>query len=316
MVRKRYVLFALAGLAILVVLRLRRGRGGAPGGGWPVNLAHRGVSRVAPENTLEAFGAAVESGAGGLELDVHLTRNGHVVVIHDSTVDRTTGVTGAVAEMTLDELRTLDAGQNFSPDDVGTFPYRGRNVRVPTLVEVLREFPGVAVNIDMKADRPGIEAAVFGALREAGAGGHALVVSSRLGAVRRFRRISGGTISTGASRWEVGVFHLFSRLYLERLLRPAYDALQVPPRYRGIPLVTRRFVEAAHARGVRVDAWTINGADEMRRLLELGVDAIVTDWPEKLTDVLREREACSRLSRHDEQRDGSKAEERVGGAER
>ena len=284
------MLFALAGLAILVVLRLCRARRGASGGGWPVNLAHRGVSRVAPENTLEAFGAAVESGAGGLEFDVHLTRDGHVVVIHDSTVDRTTGVTGAVAKMTLDELRTLDAGHNFSPDDVGTFPYRGRNVRVPTLLEVLREFPGVAVNIDMKVDHPGIEAAVFGALREAGAGGRALVVSARLGAVRRFRRISDGTISTGASRWEVGVFYLFSRLHLERLLLPAYDALQVPPRHMGIPLVTRRFVEAAHARGVRVDAWTINGADEMRRLLELGVDAIVTDWPEKLTAVLRERE--------------------------
>lgn len=281
----------LAGLVLFVLSRLREGGRGGFCGGWPVNLAHRGVSRVAPENTLEAFGAAVESGAGGLEFDVHLTRDGHVVVIHDPTVDRTTGGTGAVAKMTLDELHALDAGHNFSPDAVGTFPYRGRNVRVPTLAEVLREFPGVAVNIDMKVDHPGIEAAVLGVLRDAGAGGRALVVSSRLGAVRRFRRISGRTISTGASRWEVGVFYLFSRLYLERLLRPAYDALQVPPSYRGIPLVTRRFVEAAHARGVRVDAWTINGADEMRRLLELGVDAIVTDWPEKLTDVLRERKA-------------------------
>lgn len=287
MIRKRYVLFALAGLALLVVLRLRKGRRGAPGGGWPVNLAHRGASDLAPENTIEAFGAAVESGAGGLELDVHLTRDGHVVVIHDPTVDRTTGGTGAVAQMTLDEIRALDAGHEFSPDDGGTLPYRGRNVRVPTLAEVLREFPGVALNIDMKVDSPGIETSVLGVLREAGAGGRALVVSSGYGAVRRFRRISGGSISTGASRWETGVFYLFSRLHLEWLLRPAYDALQVPPRHRGIPLVTRRFVEAAHARGVRVDAWTINGADEMRRLLELGVDVIMTDRPGTLDEVLQ-----------------------------
>ena len=270
-------------------MRLRRERQRASGRGWPVNLAHRGASARAQENTLEAFRLAVESGAGGLELDVHLTRDGHVVVIHDSTLDRTTSGTGAVAEMTLDELREPDAGHNFSPDG-DTLPYRGLNMRIPTLAEVLREFPGVAVNIDMKADRPGIEAAVLNILREADAERRALVVSSRYGAVRRFRRISGGRVSTGASRWETGVFFLLSSLRLERLLRPAYDALQVPLRHRGIPLVTRRFVDAAHAAGVRVDAWTINSADEMRRLLDLGVDVIMTDRPETLAAVLVRRE--------------------------
>jgi len=253
-----------------------------------VNLAHRGASARAPENTLEAFRLAVESGAGGLELDVHLTRDGHVVVIHDPTLDRTTNRTGAVSEMTLDELREPDAGHNFSPDG-STLPYRGLNLRIPTLVEVLREFPGVAVNIDMKADRPGIESAVLDVLREADAEGRALVVSSRYGAVRLFRRISGGRVSTGASRWETGIFYLFSNLRLERLLRPAYDALQVPPRHRGIPLVTRRFVEAAHDSNVRVDAWTINETGEMHRLLDLGVDVIMTDRPETLADVLERR---------------------------
>jgi glycerophosphoryl diester phosphodiesterase len=283
--RKRLVLVPLAGLAFLVALGLRKGRQSVVGGGWPVNLAHRGASAVVPENTLEAFRLAVEMGAGGLELDVHLTRDGHVVVIHDSTLDRTTGGSGAVAEMTLDELRGVDAGHNFSPDG-GTLPYRGLGLRIPTLAEVLQEFPGVALNIDMKADHPGIEAAVLGVLREADAEERALVVSSRHGAVRRFRRISGGRISTGASRWETGVFYLLGRLHLERLALPAYDALQVPPRHRGIPLVTRRFVKAAHARGVRVDAWTINSADEMRRLLDLGVDVIMTDRPETLAGVL------------------------------
>ena len=288
MARKRFVLVPLAGLALLVALGLRKGRQSV-GGGWPVNLAHRGASAVAPENTLEAFKKAVEWGAGGLELDVHLTRDGHVVVFHDSTLDRTTAGTGAVAEKTLDELRGIDAGHNFSPDGGSTLPYRGLGLRIPTLAEVLREFPGVAVNIDMKADRPGIEAAVLAVLREADAEERALVVSSRHRAVRRFRRISGARISTGAPRWETGVFYLLGRLHLERLAVPAYDALQVPPRHRGIPLVTRRFVEAAHARGVRVDAWTINETEEMRRLLDLGVDVIMTDRPETLAHVLEER---------------------------
>src|SRR5215210_485550 len=288
--RKRLVVVALAGLAFVVLLGLRKERQSVAGRGWPVNLAHRGTSASAPENTLEAFRWAVKSGAGGLELDVHLTRDGHVVVIHDPTLNRTTDGSGAVANMTLDELRESDAGHNFSPDNGNALSYRGLGLRIPTLAEVLRAFPGVAVNIDMKADRPGIEAAVLDVLREADAERRALVVSSRRSAVRRFRRISEGSVSTGASRWETGVFFLFSNLRLERLLRPAYDALQVPLSHRGIPLVTRRFVEAAHAAGVRVDAWTINGADEMRRLLDLGADVIMTDHPETLAGVLRERE--------------------------
>ena len=286
--RKRFVLVTLAGFACFVALTLRKGGRRTIKGGWPVNLAHRGASALAPENTLEAFRMAVEAGAGGLELDVHLTRDGHVVVIHDATVERTTGGTGAVAEMTLDELRAFDAGHNFTPDGGSTRPYYGLGLRVPTLAEVLREFPGISVNIDIKEAYPGVEEAVLGVLREAGADGRALVASTPHGIIRRFRKLSGGRISTGASKLEITAFYILSRLRLERLIRPAYDALQVPLQHRGIPLVTRRFVEAAHARGVRVDVWTINRADEMRRLLDLGVDVIMTDRPETLAGVLRE----------------------------
>ena len=287
--RKRFALIALAGLACSVALILRKGKQRTDRGEWPVNLAHRGASILAPENTIEAFRIAVEAGAGGLELDVHMTRDGHIVVIHDATVDRTTGASRTVAEMTIGELRGFDAGHTFSPDGGSNHPYRGLGVRVPTLREVLEEFPGVAVNIDIKAKRPGIEATVLGVLREANALGRALVVSTPRATVKRFRKISGGHISTGASRWETGIFYLLSRLRLERLVSPAYDALQVPLRHRGIPLVTPRFIEAAHARGVRVDVWTINQADEMHRLLDLGVDVIMTDRPGMLTEVLRRR---------------------------
>jgi glycerophosphoryl diester phosphodiesterase len=285
--RKHLVLISLAGLACFVALILRRGRGRTVRGEWPVNLAHRGASTLAPENTIEAFRLAVETGAGGLELDVHMTRDGHIVVIHDATVDRTTNGSGAVSEMTFDELRRFDAGHNFSPDGGPTRPYRGRGVRVPTLGEVLEEFPAVAVNIDIKAGTPGIEETVFRVLREADALRRVLVVSTPHAIVKRFRKISSGHISTGASRWEIGVFYILSRLRLERLVRPAYDAVQVPLRHRGIRVVTPRFVRAAHARGVRVDAWTINQADEMRRLLALGVDLIMTDRPGTLAEVLK-----------------------------
>jgi glycerophosphoryl diester phosphodiesterase len=287
--KRQLVLISTAGLACCVALILRRGKNTTVRIEWPANLAHRGASALAPENTIEAFRLAVEAGAGGLELDVHMTQDRQIVVIHDATVDRTTDGSGAVSGLTLDELRRFDAGHNFNPDGGPARPYRGRGVRVPTLGEVLEEFPGVAINIDIKAGSPGIEETVFGVLRAANALGRALVVSTPHDVVKRFRKVSGGLVSSGASRREIGVFYIASRLRLGRLIRPAYDALQVPLRHRGIPVVTPRFIRAAHARGVRVDAWTINGADEMRRLLDLGVDVIMTDRPSTLAEVLRRR---------------------------
>jgi len=268
---------------------MRKGKAKARQDEWPVNLAHRGASSLAPENTIEAFRIGLEDGAGGLELDVHMTSDGHIVVIHDATVDRTTSGTGAVSEMTIDELRGPDAGYNFSPDGGSSRPYRGRGSRVPTLKDVLLEFPGVAVNIDIKAGGSGIEAAVLEVIREANSLDRVLVVSTSHATVKRFRRVSGGHVSTGASRWETGIFYLLSRLHLEWLARPDYDALQVPPVHKGIPLVTPRFIAAAHSRGVRVDAWTINQPDDMRHLLDLGVDVIMTDRPGTLAEVLQRR---------------------------
>jgi glycerophosphoryl diester phosphodiesterase len=158
------------------------------------------------------------------------------------------------------------------------------------LAEVYEEFPDAPVNIEIKEAQPGVEEAVLGVIREVGAVGRTLVASNRHGVVRRFRSISGGRILTAASRREITRFYLLSRLRLERLYRPAYDALQVPPDYRGTRVVTRRFLEAAHGRGVRVDVWTINDPDEMRRMLDLGADGVMTDYPEELTGVLGERE--------------------------
>ena len=257
---------------------------------WPVNFAHRGASARAPENTLEAFRLAVEAGAGGLELDVHMTLDKEIVVIHDATVERTTEGSGVVAEMKLDELRALDAGYRFSPEGGRTHPYRGQGLRIPTLAQVYEQFPAVCVNVDIKEPQPGAEEAVMRVIRDARAEGRSLVVSGDHAVARRFRRVSGSRISTGASRLETGAFYLLSRLRLERLGlgRPACDALQVPVEHKGVTLVTPRFLRAAHSRGVRVDAWTINDPHEMRRLLGLGVDVLMTDRPEKLTRVLGE----------------------------
>lgn len=291
--KRRWVLIAAlaAGLVGAGTLALTARRGSGARGSktdWPVNWAHRGASARVPENTLEAFREGLEDGAGGLELDVHLTLDGEVVVIHDPTVDRTTDGSGAVARMTLADLRRLDAGHRFSPDRGSSFPYRGQGTRVPTLAEVYDAFPEAFLNIEIKEARPGVEGAVLRVIRGAGAEGRTLIASNRHGVIRRFRRLAGGSIPTGASRREITAFYLWSRPRLEGLCRPAYDALQVPVEHRGIEIITRRFVEAAHARGARVDAWTINDAAEMRRLLDLGVDGIMTDRPDQLARVLGE----------------------------
>lgn len=257
--------------------------------GWPTNFAHRGASLRAPENTLEAFRLAAESGAGGLELDVHMTSDGCIVVIHDDSVDRTTDSAGLVRNMTLREVQSFDAGYRFTPDGGATYPYRGQGVRVPELGEVFHEFPDHRVNIEIKEAQPGIEITLLNAIADVGAENRVLVVSEASAVVNRFRKLSGGRISTGASRSEIEAFYRLSRVHREGFLRPSYDALQVPTEYQGKEVVTPRFVEAAHNRGVRVDVWTIDDPAEMRRLLDLGADVVMTNRPEVLKEVLGER---------------------------
>jgi glycerophosphoryl diester phosphodiesterase len=287
--KRTFIAASLGGVtAMAAVAYLRRGTRKLQDD-WPVNFAHRGASARAPENTLEAFRLAVEAGASGLELDVHVTRDGEVVVIHDPTVDRTTDGSGAVAAMTLEEIWRLDAGYSFSPDGGRTFPYRGRGLRIPTLAEVYSEFPDACVNADIKKELPGAEEAVLRVIRGAGAEGRTLIASTDHPVIRRFRRVSEGRVATAASRREIAAFYFLSRLRLEALVRPQYAALQVPVEHHGITIVTPRFVAAAHSRGVRVDVWTINEVAEMRRLLDLGVDMLMTDRPEALEDLLAKR---------------------------
>lgn len=289
--KKKWVLIAaIAGSAtVLAATAVRKDGKRALRGDWPVNLAHRGASARAPENTLEAFRLAVEAGAGGLELDVHVTRDGEVVVIHDATVDRTTDGSGAVAEMELEEIQLLDAGYRFSPDGGRNFPYRGRGVRIPTLTEVYASFPEARVNADIKEAQSGAEEAVLRVIRSAGAEERTLIASTEHAVVRRVRRISRGRIATAASRREIAAFYVLSRARLGALARPVYDALQVPVEHRGIELVTPRFLRAARSMGVRVDVWTINDAAQMRWLLDLGVSGIMTDHPEVLAALLAGR---------------------------
>lgn len=288
-------------LVLGVFAALRRDEALAVGDEWPRNVAHRGASEVSPENTLEAFRRAREVGAGGLELDVHLSSDGHVVVIHDESLGRTTDGSGAVRDSTLEELRSLDAGYKFVPGGIPELgspegreragggekhPYRGMDAKIPTLREVLGEFPEMTVNLDIKEATPGIEQAVLDEIDRAGARDRVLVASQEGPVIARFRILSGERVATAASKWEVARFRALSLLRLEGLADPPYEALQIPVEYGGVEFATERFVKAAHARGVRVDVWTVDDPREMRRILDLGADSVMTNRPGELNRVL------------------------------
>ena len=250
--------------------------------GAPQLVAHRGGAALAPENTIEAFASAVDRwGADMLELDVRLTRDGHVVVIHDATVDRTTDGSGPVSSMTLAELQELDAGHRFV-DPSGAASFRNRGVRIPTLDEVLDACPGVWVNAEAK------EAAVAGPLveviRRRGEEHRILVAAEVEGRRTAARGYSG---PWGASRSQVALFWLFHRVPALRYVPPV-DIFQLPERYRGFPVLTRGLIRAAHACNIPVHVWTVNDQDTMRRLLSWGVDGIQSDRPDLLAEVLME----------------------------
>ena len=220
--------------------------------GWAVNFAHRGGAKIVPENTREGFREGLRVGAGVLELDVHTTADGTVVVIHDETVDRTTDGSGTIREMTLAEVKRLDAGYRFTPDGGRTYPYRGEGVRIPTMEEVYREFTDVPINVEIKGKRPGIEKALWRIIEGAGAEERTLVVSEDSGTIRRFREASGRSVATASSSVELIYFWLLSRLRLSGLSKPSYQALQGPETYKGLRIVTSELIRRAHERGLRV----------------------------------------------------------------
>lgn len=250
----------------------------------PRLFGHRGASGVAPENTLPSFAEALSAGADRLELDVHASRDGHVVVFHDPTLDRTTDGSGAVSALSLAELRALDAGYRFCAPD-GAHPFRGRGVRIPTLAELLEAFPEVPLNIEVKQDEPAIEAEVVAVLDRFGARDRVLLTAERAPLMERVRAAAPGAV-TGMAAEEVMDF-------MGRGADPDYAprgaALQVPASFGDIVIVTADFVSRAHARGLEVHVWTVNEEAEMERLLDLGVDGIMSDVPALGAAVFRRR---------------------------
>ena len=252
--------------------------------GAPLLIAHRGGSALAPENTLTAFGQALEWWrADILEMDVQPTRDGEVVVTHDPVVDRTTNGTGRVSDHTLDEIRAFDAGYRFTPDGGESYPYRDRGIGMSTFAEVLAAFPHARVNVEIKDGRA--QERVWEVVHEAGAMQRVLIAAGSRANRTRFDRYPG---PVSASAQELRAFYIRHRLHLAGLYRHRVDALQMPERHGGRQVLGPRLVREAHAANVAVHVWTVDEVDDMHRLLSWGVDGLVTDRPDRLARVLHD----------------------------
>lgn len=251
-------------------------------------FAHRGGAALWPENTLESFRGGLAAGCRWIETDVHMTRDGEIVTFHDHDLRRTTNGRGPISALTLAELRRLDAGYNFSPDG-RSFPFRNKGITVPTLAEVVELDPTVRINVEIKQAQPSMIDTLWRFIDERGLHDRMLVASERTDVIREFRNRARGRVATSAGKREVFTFWLAVRAGLVDQLPIEYDALQVPIGFRGLAVVTPAFVEAAHRRGLQVHVWTIDSLAQMRWLIDVGVDGIMTDYPARLVDVVRER---------------------------
>jgi len=255
----------------------------------PRIIGHRGAAGEAPENTLVSIRKAFEQGADLIELDVQGTRDGQVVVIHDLTLDRTTNGRGLLNKHSLTHVKALDAGYNFTLDEGQSFPYRGRGIQVSTLEEFLVALPDAKAIIEIKPESPDIVGAVIDAVHRRGKDDQVLLASeadSILTNIRRALKDRQIHISTGFSYGDVAAFmgHIAAGTLHE--YQPSGQALQVPCEYEGTSLVNAVTLEAAHSLGLETFVWTINDIDEMKRLLTLGVDGIITDYPARLAGAV------------------------------
>jgi len=247
----------------------------------PLVMAHRGGAGLWPENTAHAFTQAVALGVDVLEMDLHGTADGALVIIHDATVDRTTNGAGRVDALTLAELKRLDAGYRWTKDGGRTFPFRGAGVTVPTLREVLDLFPRVRLNIDIKQAQPSLVKPFCRMLRETQATGRVTVASFSSQVLAEFRREC-PEVNTSASLDEVVALSAdmqAGRSIAADKTRPRL--VQVPESVGGRALVTAELVAAAHRAGLEIHVWT------MRRMLAHGVDGIMTDYPDRLIALLK-----------------------------
>lgn len=255
-------------------------------------IAHRGGLGLAPESTFEAFDNAVQLGADVLEFDLHLTKDGHLVAIHDDTVDRTTDGTGKVNDLTLEEIKALDAGYGFK-DEEGNHVFRGQGVQMATLQEIFERYPDMHQLIELKdTNRSDLHEQMildtWKLIQEYHMEDKVMIASFDQKINERFETVSGGKVAIGAGEQAVRSFVTKHVPFLNGLATSDADALPLPVEAEGFDLTSKNMMNGARKRNMSIYYWTINDADEMRELIKKGADGIMTNYPDVLMQVLSE----------------------------
>lgn len=255
-------------------------------------IAHRGGKGLAPEGTIAAFDQAYDLAVDIFEYDIHRTADGHLVVIHDPSVDRTTNGTGLVNDMTLEEVQRLDAGYHFE-DEAGNFSFRGQGVYIPTVEEVFAKYPDMRQLIEIKdTNDPALYESIIEELWQ-------LIVAYEMedqvmiGSFdheinERFEEVSWGQIPIGAGEQAVRSFVEMHVPYLNGLAKSPFDSLQLPVEQEGHNLTTKNIIRSAKKRNISLYYWTINEEAEIKELILKGVDGIISDYPNRVQKVLEE----------------------------
>ncbi|MGG2395646.1 glycerophosphodiester phosphodiesterase [Pseudomonas sp. SH1-B] len=251
----------------------------------PLVIAHRGGKGLWPENTLFAFERASTLGVDMLEMDLHLSQDAQLVVIHDETLERTTNGEGQVAHYSLAELQALDAGYNWTADGGQSYPYRGQGTRIASLAEVFEQFPLIPKILEIKVADVGMEAVLCEMLAAYDQLDRVIVGSFHERSLTRFRQLC-PEVATSAGPISVRMLLALNWLGLSDLLSPSYAVLQIPQQHNGLTIATPRLIRNAQTRGLHVQLWTINEQPDMRNLLQMGSNGLITDYPDRALQLL------------------------------
>jgi glycerophosphoryl diester phosphodiesterase len=258
----------------------------------PLVIAHQGGELLAPSNTMTAFQQAVDLGVDVLEFDIHITKDGQLVTIHDPTVDRTTNGKGKVQDLTLAEIQKLDAGYHFE-DLNGELSYRGKGTYIPSLEEVFQTFPTMKMVIEIKDDNPAqripeISEKLWNLIQKYKKEDQVVVASFDQKIINQFDEVSDGKIAISAGEDEIRKFIIFKKLFLANLYKPKADVFQIPTKESIFNLANPSIIKEADRRNVTIQYWTIDDKETMRSLLEDGADGIITNRPDLMLEVLAE----------------------------
>jgi len=246
-------------------------------------IAHRGGSKLRPENTLAAFDHAVTLGVDAIECDVQLSRDGEVVVIHDATLDRTTDARGPVSSLSAAELGRVDAGFHFGTAQ--GHPCRGKGVYVPRLAEVLDRHPAIPMVVEIKGNQPEVADTVLGVIGDADALDRVIVGGFSQAVLERARKVNKDAVTSASkeeARW--APYRSYFRL---APTDPQYWLFQVPFRFRGRRRFRRAFVETVGRINLPVQEWVVDDPDDMRRLIDWGANGIISDRPDLAKTIVK-----------------------------